>query len=483
MLKTQHRFMRNLFSLFDILIIISSWIVYYLIIDNNPQISFFKHAFSFKEHLLFLPPVVIISIFVFNSFKVYEPKRTTGITSELLDIMKVMFVSVVIIGLICDVDLFYLNCRTHYSSMGLMLFWFISVISLSVFRIVLRSFLRILRKSGYNLRHILIVGNGSLAKEVALRINKHREFGLEITGFLSKDSRDVGSPINGHKVIGTYKDLGDLVNKNKADHIIFALSQKEHRILMTLLGSIAGSMVDISVIPDIRYNFFTLRQGVEEFAGLPVIKLRETPLYGWNRTSKRIFDFFVSLFLFTLILPFMGIIALIIKLESRGPVFYKQKRVGYDGREFEIIKFRSMRQNAESETGAVWAKKDDPRNTKIGGVMRKTSIDEIPQLINVIRGEMSLIGPRPERPEFIEKFRSKIPAYMLRHKMKAGMTGWAQVHGLRGNTSLEKRIEYDISYIEHWSLSLDIKILFLTIPLMFMEPEYAGSFNKINRNI
>ncbi len=481
MLKSQHRFVKNLFSLLDILIVAGSWILFYFFLENYPQLTGLEHKISFKAHLLFLLPVVITCIVVFNLFKFHETKRTVNIAGELLDIIKAAFVSVVIIGFIPEFIIINLDYQHYYSRISLVFFWAILILNLSLFRILLRLCLRIIRKSGYNLRHILIVGTGSLAKEVVLRISKHREFGLEVSGLLARDSEQIDSVINGHKVVGTYKDLTAIIDKLKIDQLIFALSQDEHRLLIKLLGSVSGLMVDICVIPDIRYKFFTLRQGVEELAGLPVIRLRETPLFGWNRTKKRIFDFLIALFALTMALPFMIIIAVIIKLESSGPIFYKQKRVGYDGKEFEIIKFRSMKQNAEAETGAVWAKKEDSRSTRLGKILRKTSIDEIPQLINVIKGEMSLIGPRPERPEFIEKFKSKIPAYMLRHKMKAGMTGWAQVHGLRGNTSLEKRIEYDIYYIEHWSVLLDVKIIFLTIPLIFMEPEYYMRFKETSR--
>lgn len=483
MLKSQHRFIRNLFSLMDILIVAGSWILYYFFLENYPQLTEVEHKISFKEHLLFLMPVVITCIVVFDFFRLHEPKRTINITGELLDIIKAAFIYVVIIGFISDLNIFNIDYKHYYSRISLLFLCAINIVVLSFFRVFLRLCLRAIRKSGYNLRHILIVGTGSLAKEVALRIDQHREFGLEISGFLARDPEHIDSLINGHKVVGCYKDLTAAIDAGGIDQLIFALPQDEHRLLMKLLGLVSGSMVDISVIPDIRYKFFTLRQGVEEFAGLPLIRLRETPLFGWNGAQKRIFDFCVALFSLTMIMPFMIIIAVIIKLESKGPIFYKQKRVGYDGREFEIIKFRSMRQNAESETGAVWAQKDDPRSTKLGKILRKTSIDEIPQLLNVIKGEMSLIGPRPERPEFIGKFRGQIPAYMLRHKMKAGMTGWAQVHGLRGNTSLEKRIEYDIYYIEHWSLLLDIRIIFLTVPLIFMEPEYSLRFKDSVREV
>ena len=221
-------------------------------------------------------------------------------------------------------------------------------------------------------------------------------------------------------------------------------------------------MVDIQVIPDI-YEFATIRGGIEEFDGLPIISLQDSPLYGWNMVIKRAADIAFSIIAITLTAPLVVLIAITIKLTSHGPVFYRQERMGLDGKIFQMLKFRSMWVDAEKESGAVWAKEDDPRRTWLGAFLRKTSIDELPQFFNVLKGDMSIVGPRPERPVFIEEFRKNIPKYMLRHKMKAGITGWAQVNGWRGDTDLKKRIEYDLYYIENWSFWFDLKIMWLTI--------------------
>jgi len=228
------------------------------------------------------------------------------------------------------------------------------------------------------------------------------------------------------------------------------------------LKFIGDETVDIMVIPDI-YEFVTLRGGIEEFDGLPIINLRNTPLFGWNIILKRAFDLALSSTLILLTSPLMLVIAVLVKMSSKGPVFYVQERMGLDGATFSMLKFRSMRTGAEASTGPVWASKDDERRTPIGRFLRRTSLDELPQLFNVLKGDMSLVGPRPERPVFIHEFRKQIPRYMLRHKVKAGMTGWAQVNGWRGDTDLRKRIDYDIYYIEHWSLLFDIKIVWLTL--------------------
>jgi Undecaprenyl-phosphate glucose phosphotransferase len=219
-------------------------------------------------------------------------------------------------------------------------------------------------------------------------------------------------------------------------------------------------------VPDV-FGLASLRGGIEEFETLPIIHLRESPLYGWNRLLKRVFDIVVGAAALVGLSPMMLAIAVGIKLTSRGPVLYRQERMGLDGRRFSMLKFRSMVPDAEADTGPRWAVPDDPRRTGFGAFLRRASLDELPQLFNVLRGEMSLVGPRPERPSFVEDFRRRVPRYMLRHKVKAGITGWAQINGWRGNTSIEKRIEYDLYYIERWSLGFDIKILLQTIWLGF----------------
>ncbi len=232
--------------------------------------------------------------------------------------------------------------------------------------------------------------------------------------------------------------------------------------LKTVLDDIGDEMVSIMVIPDL-FEFATLRGGIGEFEGMPIISLRDTPLYGWNIVVKRVTDFVLSITILLAISPLMLVISFLVKATSRGPVFYSQERMGLDGKIFNMLKFRTMAIESEKETGPVWAAKDDSRRTSIGTFLRKTSLDELPQFFNVLKGNMSIVGPRPEREFFIQQFKNKIPKYMLRHKMKAGITGWAQISGWRGNTSLEKRIEYDLYYIENWSIWFDFEIILLTI--------------------
>jgi Undecaprenyl-phosphate glucose phosphotransferase len=236
-----------------------------------------------------------------------------------------------------------------------------------------------------------------------------------------------------------------------------------------VLRSLEDRIVDINVVPDL-YQYITLRGGVEEFDGLPLISLQDSPSYGWGQVAKRAMDIVLSGLALLITAPVLLLVSAVIKLTSPGPVLYRQERMGLDGRTFKMLKFRSMRVGAEDETGAVWATWDDDRRTPVGALLRRTSLDELPQLVNVLKGEMSLVGPRPERPVFIDEFRKRIPRYMLRHKVKAGMTGWAQVNGWRGDTSLEKRIECDLFYIEHWTIPFDLKILWLSL--------WKGFFHK-----
>jgi exopolysaccharide biosynthesis polyprenyl glycosylphosphotransferase len=307
------------------------------------------------------------------------------------------------------------------------------------------------------------VGSGDLAKEVALKIRSHLEFGFNVVGLLARDPKMIGKNIAGANILGAYKDLKAIIKKMTIDQVIFALPAKEDRLMRALLGEIEDEGIDIKVVPDLN-PFYTLRKGIEELDGLTVISLRDTPMYGWHTFLKRTTDIFFSLVAIIIFSPFMCLIIFLIRISSEGPIFYTQTRVSLDGRIFKMIKFRTMKKDAEKETGAVWAKVDDPRKTKIGAVLRKTSIDELPQLFNVLIGDMSLVGPRPERPELVENFLKRIPHYALRHKIKGGMTGWAQIHGWRGDTDLNTRIQYDLYYIEHWSFWLDMQILFRTIP-------------------
>ncbi|HQH27948.1 MAG TPA: undecaprenyl-phosphate glucose phosphotransferase, partial [Oligoflexia bacterium] len=386
-----------------------------------------------------------------------------------------------------------------FSRLVFLILWALSISFTLFSRSMIRIFLRTMRRRGYNLRYALIVGTGSVAAKIAHSMLGNPEYGIELLGCLARDETQVSEarrrsntakrhyapgaqhgmlalhaageqakPASGWEsfaaglpVVGTYAELPYFLQQGRVDQVIVALPLQDHERLSEIIGMIGDSMVDVKIVPDI-HEFIQLGSQVEEFDGLPVVSLASTPLVGLNRILKRAFDLLLSAVLLVVLSPVLVLLALLVKLSSRGPVFYHQERVGLDGRKFTILKFRTMYCDAELN-GAQFAVRGDPRVTPLGRVLRRLNLAELPQLLNVFRGQMSLVGPRPERPVFIEQFRSRTPRYMLRHKVQAGMTGWAQVHGWRGSTSIEKRIEHDLYYIENWSLLLDFRILLLTL--------------------
>ena len=317
-------------------------------------------------------------------------------------------------------------------------------------------------RAGIGLKRVLIAGAGDLGRMVADRILQHRELGYQVVGFI--DDRAGGDHIGyrGLPLLGTLNEVAEIAQRERVDHLYVALPLDEHTKLLNLMEITSREFIDVKVVPDLL-QFIALRARLEDLDGLPIINVNDVPLQGMNSWIKRVIDVLLSgAAVMLMAIPF-GIIAALVKLTSPGPVFYRQERMGLDGKAFNVYKFRSMHVGAEDTTGPIWARKDDPRATPIGRWLRRLDLDELPQFLNVLRGDMSIVGPRPERPFFVEQFKHRIPQYMLRHKVKAGITGWAQVNGWRGNTSLEKRIEYDLYYIENWSVTLDLKIMWLTL--------------------
>jgi Undecaprenyl-phosphate glucose phosphotransferase len=317
-------------------------------------------------------------------------------------------------------------------------------------------------RAGIGLKRILIAGSGELGRLVADKILEHRELGYQIIGFV--DDRAAGDHLGyrGLPLLGTIDEAAEIAAREAVDHLYVALPPEQHVQMLQLIESTSRECVDVKVVPDLL-QVIALRARLEDLDGVPVININDVPLQGFNTIVKRGIDVVISAAaLIVLAFPFW-LIATLVKLTSRGDVFYKQERMGLDGKPFMIYKFRSMYTDAEATTGPVFASERDPRRTPLGKLLRQSNIDELPQLWNVLKGDMSIVGPRPERPLFVAQFKDKIPQYMLRHKVKAGITGWAQVNGWRGNTSIEKRIEYDLYYIENWSVRLDLKIMWLTL--------------------
>jgi Undecaprenyl-phosphate glucose phosphotransferase len=348
-----------------------------------------------------------------------------------------------------------------YSRWFVLVFWAFDVVAVFGVRLAIRDVVRALRRHGRFVRRALVVGAGELGQEVVRRLRGHPEFGVRVVGYLD-DRIPVGERIEGKEVLGGCETVTRVLVDYRVDQLFLALPLEAHHEVLKVLNAIEGELVDVKMVPDVL-QFVTLRAAVEELEGLPVISLAQSPITGWARLLKRGMDLLLAALGLVVLAPALGVIALLIRLTSSGPVLYRQERTGLDGRTFDILKFRTMPESAEAESGPVWSPRGDQRPTRIGRMLRRVSLDELPQLWNVLTGDMSLVGPRPERPFFVTQFKTLIPQYMLRHKVKAGLTGWAQVNGLRGSTSLEKRIEYDLYYIQNWSLALDVKILILTL--------------------
>jgi Undecaprenyl-phosphate glucose phosphotransferase len=411
-----------------------------------------------ETYLQLLPIVTIVFPLAFAVQGLYRIRPARSKTEEWLSVAIGSIVATVVFS---GVLLWVRPGRPDilYSRATLLIFLICAIVLVTFGRSIVRAVVERGYRTGKRLDRVLIAGSGELARAVVERVSGHRELGFTLVGYLRNGEQ---MALENLECLGTIDDAERVIAERKIDHVFVALPHASSEAMMALLDRLVRSVVAIHVVPDLL-QFMVLRSRVEDLDGLPTINLSETPLEGWSRFLKRGFDLIVALTAFIVFSPVMLLVAIIIKLEDRGPVFYRQERMGLDGKPFDIFKFRSMRVGAENESGAKWAEKDDPRRTRVGRFIRKTSIDELPQLLNVLLGDMSVVGPRPERPQFVEQFRAEFPHYMLRHKVRAGMTGWAQVHGWRGNTSIRIRIEHDLYYIENWSLMLDLKILFMTL--------------------
>ena len=317
-------------------------------------------------------------------------------------------------------------------------------------------------RQGIGLKRVLVAGAGELGRVVVDKLLEHHELGYKVIGFVDDKAGGDHIGYRGLPLLGTLAETSDILQRDRIDQLYVALPLDEHMKMVGLVESANREIVEVKVVPDL-VQVIALRARLEELDGIPIININDVPLRGFNSVLKRVIDAGLSAAGLLVLSPVLGILALLIRLSSPGPAFFRQERMGLDGRSFWVWKFRSMYDEAERDTGPIWAREDDPRTTPMGRWLRRLDLDELPQLWNVLKGDMSLVGPRPERPFFVEQFKHRIPQYMLRHKVKAGLTGWAQVNGWRGNTSLEKRIEYDLYYIENWSMTLDIKIIWLTL--------------------
>jgi Undecaprenyl-phosphate glucose phosphotransferase len=462
-LKVHSRLFEQVTLVADLMLIGACWLLAYLLrfyVVGPPLVT--PDIPPLRDYLLQLVPILVVWGLAFRWFDLYRPRRLGSRLSEWLDVAKASTLG----GLVLIAIMTFAFRATEYSRVVIVYFWVLSIVAVSLWRATFREGLRVARRRGINQRRAIVVGGGEPAAEIVAALQRRPDVGVRLLGVVGdKDEHGIGLAPR----LGRFEDLRALLDREQVDVVFVALPHQAYGRLVDLLSDIGDDPVSIHLVPDV-FSLASLRGGIEEFEGVPLIHLRESPLYGWNRVLKRAFDLIIGGAVLVAFLPLMALIALAVKLTSPGRVLLGQVRMGLDGQEFRMLKFRTMRVDAETDTGPVWAHPDDPRRTWLGGMLRRFSLDELPQLFNVLRGEMSLVGPRPERPVFVEEFRRQVPGYMLRHKVKAGMTGWAQINGWRGNTSLEKRIEYDLYYIERWSLAFDLTILVRTIWHGFANP-------------
>jgi Undecaprenyl-phosphate glucose phosphotransferase len=460
---TKHRqlFSTGLFLL-DGLLIVVSWLGAYWLRFYGLGIDAPLGVPSIQLYLRFGAVLIPVALLILRSFHLYRSSRTVRLSQEMFALVQGVVAVTAAAGLIS-----YL-WRGELSRTVLLLFAGIATVTLCGVHASGRLILRAMRRNRRNLRHVLIVGTGELAAEMERKMTAGRDFGFAVEGIVAARAEDVGKTIGVTPVIGTVAELTALVEKTGAELVYLALNRSEFEAELEALEQLNDSTAAVRLVPDLARTF-TLNASVEDFDGTPIILVTESPGQGWNMVLKRLFDLVFALVGLVLLSPLLLLLSILVKLDSPGPVFYSQERVGLSGRRFQMHKFRTMRADAEAPGKAEWSRPVDARRTRLGSILRRLSLDELPQLWNVLVGHMSLVGPRPERPVFVKQFRAAIPRYMLRHHVKAGITGWAQVNGLRGDTSLDRRIEYDLYYIKNWSMGFDVKILFLTVLRVFRD--------------
>lgn len=463
-IKDNQKMLNRLHVVIDGIVIIFSYIAAWYLRFRSGIFELDPWFLSLQEYVRALLIVVPGYLILYYIFQLYTPKRIQGRRLEAWHVVQAN-----IIGLMAFILFLYLSKQSDFSRTMIFIFFVINVCVEVIVRNIIREGLRNMRRNGYNQKHVLLVGYSRAAEQYIDRVKANPDWGYVIRGILA-DNIPRGTEYRGIKVLGRTENLTIILPENRLDEIIITLGLAEYHKLEHIVSMCEKSGVHTKFIPDYN-NIIPTRPYTEDLLGLPVVNIRRVPLNNMlNAFVKRCVDLFGAVVALILFSPVMAITVAIIKATSPGPLIFRQERIGLQNKPFQMYKFRSMIvQDKESEKKG-WTTKEDPRVTPIGKFIRKTSIDELPQLINVLKGDMSLIGPRPERPQFVEKFREEIPRYMVKHQVRPGLTGWAQVNGYRGDTSIKKRIEYDLYYIENWSLGFDFKILFLTF--------FKGFINK-----
>ena len=457
MLKRYATYFSLFRSIVDMAVISLTWIAVYCLRFYSGLFSAPKGIPDFNRHLTLTLPVMCVCSLGCLLTGLYKPKRMWSMFKQFTDIFKASILS----GLLLLALLYYIQSEP-YSRKLLILFTIMLFGGLSFSHIFTISIMRYLRAKGYNLRYYAVIGAGKIGQQLVHNIEQTDWLGLKCRFFVDNNPGRIGIELLGVPVYGPIDRLTEFISPKDIDEVYLTLSGSEAQQVYPLLERLQWAGITVRIVPDWG-NLTSINQPTVVTIGSQVLfSAADSPLMGVNVVLKEIFDRVVAVVLLIILAIPIGVIALLIKWTTKGPIFYKQTRVGLDKKEFEILKFRTMRADAESENDPQWAKPADPRCTRIGAWLRRTSLDELPQLINVIKGEMSLVGPRPERPNFVEQFSEEYKKYMLRHKVKTGMTGWAQIYGFRGDTSVSKRLQYDLYYVRNWSFGLDLWILLQT---------------------
>ena len=416
---------------------------------------------AFGYYLAAAPAVALIFVVTFAASGIYRIRRGRPLLDEVFAIIG----AAALAGLIV-LALMSLYRGFSYSRLVLVYTIVIGLAIITAGRMLLRQLLTMQQRRGIGTDRVLVVGTGAGSELLIHRMSMFPEYGYTVCGVLD-DRLEPGTPFAGSQVVGRVSELPSQVSANQIDQVFLALPGASHDQMLHLIKTCDDLQVDFRMLPDV-FEIITTRVSADMVDGIPLVGVRRSQVEGLGLLVKRGFDLLVSMLLAIVLSPLLLALAIAIRLESAGPILYRQERVGKDGRIFTLVKFRSMVQDAEAKTGPIFASPDDARRTAVGRFVRRFSLDELPQLINIIRGDMSLVGPRPERPYFVERFGAEVPRYLERHQVRPGVTGWAQVNDLRGSTSIADRTIYDIYYIENWSLSFDIKILLLTIGRVFL---------------
>jgi len=456
MIKDNQKFLNRLHLVLDILIVILSYMLAWYLKFKSIFFEGIESKLGFADYMLALIWIVPLFLLMYSACSLYSPKRVMGRRVEISKIVQANSLGVMLI-----LTILFITRQEHFSRQMTFIFYIINIILGVAVRLGIHTLLRAMRKQGFNQKHILLIGYSQTAKGYIDRIRANPQWGYTIVGILD-DNIVSGKEYRGVKILGRIANLEVILPENRLDEIAITLGLSEYNKLEHIVAECEKSGVHTKFIPDYM-KIIPTKPYTEDLMGLPVINIRYVPLSNtFNSFVKRCVDIFGALVGIVLFSPIMLIVAVLIKATSKGPLIYKQDRVGLHNKPFKMYKFRSMVVQKETEEKKCWTTKGDARVTSVGKFIRKTSIDELPQFFNILKGDMSLIGPRPERPFFVEKFKEEIPRYMVKHQVRPGLTGWAQVNGYRGDTSIMKRIEYDLYYIENWTLGFDIKILFLT---------------------